>query len=92
MRDLVFSHLSYDPDKSLGVVTFNDAQRVAVQDAVDQFRYGHREYEEFFHEDRLDGFFVKNLENVQGDERDCMIFSVTYGKDAAGNLQSSSAR
>ncbi len=38
------------------------------------------------HEDRLDGFFVKNLENVQGDERDVMIFSVGYGRDEAGKL------
>ena len=32
------------------------------------------------------GLFVKNLENVQGDERDVMIFSVGYGKDAQGTL------
>ena len=35
-------------------------------------------------EDQPESFFVKNLENVQGDERDCIIFSVGYGRDAAG--------
>jgi len=35
----------------------------------------------FFHDGRLDGYFIKNLENVQGDERDIMIFSVGYGHD-----------
>ena len=35
----------------------------------------------FFKEDRLEGFFVKNLENVQGDERDVIFFSVGYGYD-----------
>ncbi len=83
---LVFEHMRVLPEKSLGVVTFNDAQRVAVQDAVDRYRYEHREFEDHFREDRLDGFFVKNLENVQGDERDCMIFSVTYGRDAVGKF------
>ena len=37
-------------------------------------------------EDRLDGFFVKNLENVQGDERDVIIFSVGYGPDEHGKF------
>ena len=83
---LVFAHMREFPEKSLGVVTFNDAQRMAVQDAIDRYRYEHREFEDHFREDRLDGFFVKNLENVQGDERDCMIFSITYGRDTAGKF------
>jgi very-short-patch-repair endonuclease len=86
VRQLVFDHMRDFPGKSLGVVTFNDAQRMAVQDAVDRHRYDHREFEDHFREDRLDGFFVKNLENVQGDERDCMIFSITYGRDVAGKF------
>ena len=44
------------------------------------------ELQGYFKEDRLEGFFIKNLENVQGDERDVMIFSVGYGKDASGKL------
>ena len=42
------------------------------------------EVDAFFADDRLDGFFIKNLENVQGDERDVMIFSVGYGRDENG--------
>ena len=37
-------------------------------------------YESFFSEDKPDPFFVKNLENVQGDERDTIFFSVGYAK------------
>jgi len=44
------------------------------------------EFEPYFDEDRGEEFFVKNLENVQGDERDVMFFSVGYGKDADGNV------
>ena len=40
----------------------------------------------WFTDDRLDGFFVKNLENVQGDERDIIIFSVGYGPDEHGKF------
>ena len=39
------------------------------------------EFDPFFKEDRFDGFFIKNLENVQGDERDVIFFSVGYGYD-----------
>ncbi len=40
-----------------------------------------------FSSDRLDGFFVKNLETVQGDERDVIILSVGYGRDENGKLR-----
>ena len=44
------------------------------------------DFEPFFKEDRLEGFFVKNLENVQGDERDVIFFSVGYGVDQQGQM------
>ena len=42
--------------------------------------------ESYFSESELEPVFVKNLESVQGDERDIMYFSITYGPDAAGNV------
>ena len=42
--------------------------------------------ERFFKSDRLEGFFVKNLETVQGDERDVIVLSVGYGRDEQGKI------
>jgi len=78
---LVFEHFQNYPKKTLGVVTFSIAQMETVEEAIERRLREQPEYEHFFKEDRLEGFFVKNLENVQGDERDVMIFSVGYGYD-----------
>jgi hypothetical protein len=58
----------------------------AVEDAIESRRRTQPEFEHFFKEDRLEGLFVKNLENVQGDERDIMIISVAYGYDSDGQM------
>jgi hypothetical protein len=58
----------------------------AVEEAIERRRQQQPEYEHFFKEDRLEGFFVKNLENVQGDERDTIIISVGYGRDQQGQM------
>jgi hypothetical protein len=84
VADLVFEHFKEYPKKTLGVVTFSIAQMEAVEDAIDRRLDLQPEFEQYFREDRLEGFFVKNLENVQGDERDVMIFSVGYGRDQQG--------
>jgi superfamily I DNA and/or RNA helicase len=86
VADLVFEHFQKYPKKTLGVVTFSIAQMDAVDDAVERRRREHPEYEHFFKEDRLEGFFVKNLENVQGDERDAIILSLGYGYDPQGQM------
>src|SRR5438270_10458542 len=86
--DLVLEHVETYPDQSLGVITFSEAQMVAVQTELDVRKRIRPELEPLLKEDRPDGegFFVKNLENVQGDERDVILFSVGYGPDQAGNL------
>lgn len=86
VANLVFDQFKKYPQKTVGVVTFSFAQMDAVQEALEQLRKKDPSYERFFKEDRLDGFFVKNLESVQGDERDVIIFSVGYGKDQRGEL------
>ncbi|MAW61397.1 MAG: DNA helicase [Planctomycetes bacterium] len=73
-------------DQSLGVVTFNSEQQSLIQDLLDQERASRPEIEWAFNEDRVEPVFVKNLETVQGDERDVILFSITYGPDAAGHL------
>ncbi|MFG0259634.1 MAG: AAA domain-containing protein, partial [Phycisphaerales bacterium JB041] len=68
---------------SVGVVTFNQPQQGLIEDLFDQARREHPEIEPFF-VGVEEPVFVKNLENVQGDERDTIIFSVGYGPDEAG--------
>jgi hypothetical protein len=86
IADLVFEHFQKYPKKTLGVVTFSIAQMDAVEEAIERRRGQQPEYEPLFKEDRLEGFFVKNLENVQGDERDVIILSLGYGYDPQGQI------
>ncbi|MEM3051598.1 MAG: DUF3320 domain-containing protein, partial [Candidatus Bathyarchaeia archaeon] len=86
VANLVFEHFQKYPNKTLGVITFSIAQMSAVEDAIEQRRRQQPEFEHFFKEDRLEGFFVKNLENAQGDERDVIIISLGYGYDQQGQI------
>ena len=86
VADLVFEHFKNYPKKTLGVVTFSIAQMDAVEEAIERRLKEQPDFEQFFKEDRLEGFFVKNLENVQGDERDVIFFSVGYGYDQQGQM------
>ncbi len=71
---------------TIGVVTFNAEQQGLIEDLLDAERRKDPGLEPFFSEVELEPVFVKNLESVQGDERDIMYFSVTYGPDLAGAL------
>jgi len=82
----VFEHFRNHPDKSLGVGTFSVRQRFAVEDAIEELRKQDPSLEEFFVEDREEHFFIKNLETIQGDERDVIFISVGYGKAPSGTL------
>ena len=84
VADLVFEHFMKYPKRSLGVVTFSEAQQNAVDAAIRQKRLQNPKFDKFFIEDAEEPFFIKNLENVQGDERDTIIFSIGYAKDNKG--------
>ncbi len=86
VASLVFEHLEKYPNRSLGVVTFSEAQKQAVDAEIGQLRLQNSKYEEFFSEDNENEIFVKNIENVQGDERDTIIFSIGYAKDKNGEM------
>jgi len=78
-----------DPDRastSIGIVTFNSQQQRHIEDLLDLARQRHPAIEAFFTDAVLEPVFVKNLENVQGDERDVMMFSICYGPDAGGHI------
>lgn len=82
----VFAHIKKYPNRTLGVITFGVVQELAIENAINKMRKAHPEYEEFFVEDKHEAFFVKSLENVQGDERDTIIFSIGYAKDPTGKM------
>ena len=71
---------------TLGVITFNAEQQSLILDLLDQIRREDSELEWFFADEREEPVIVKNLENIQGDERDVMLFSVTFGPDPAGKV------
>ncbi|BDH14357.1 DUF3320 domain-containing protein [Streptomyces hygroscopicus] len=87
VAERVIHHFSTRPHLTLGIVTLSKAQAEAVEDAVAEARKARPDLDEHFTEDRLGGFFVKNLETVQGDERDVIILSIGYGPDAQGKLR-----
>ena len=76
-----------DPDlskKSIGIVTFSSAQQKAVEDLMDEERRKRPHLEKYFGPEVREPVFIKNLENVQGDERDIIFFSIGYGPDQTG--------
>lgn len=89
VAERVLAHLQDESQPSVGVVAFSVAQSDAIRDELDLLRAEHPELEERFAEDSLAGVFVKNLESVQGDERDVMIFSIGYGRDEYGKFSMS---
>jgi hypothetical protein len=71
---------------TLGVVTFNQQQQVLIEDMLDDARHQDPDLEKHFSADAIEPVFVKNLENVQGDERDIILFSITFGPDSSGRV------
>jgi very-short-patch-repair endonuclease/preprotein translocase subunit Sec61beta len=71
---------------SFGVVTFSMPQQTLIQDLLDAARVEFPAIEGHFADSNLESVFVKNLENVQGDERDVMLFSICYGPDQDGRV------
>jgi DNA polymerase III delta prime subunit len=69
---------------TIGVVTFNSEQQTLLENLLDDERRKDPSIEPYFAEVELEPVFVKNLESVQGDERDIMYFSITYGPDPHG--------
>jgi very-short-patch-repair endonuclease len=83
---VVLQHAQTQPNTSLGVIAMGIKHARRVEAALERVRVDHPELDAFFSADRHERFFVKNLERVQGDERDAIILTVGYGKDAAGKL------
>lgn len=84
---LVKTHYDTNPKKSIGVIAFSMAQQKCIYEELEMFLFENPIYSKYINlDDNVDGFFIKNLETVQGDERDIIIISIGYGKDVDGNF------
>lgn len=82
----IMAHARHRASQSLGVATFSVAQRQAILKELELLRQASPATEVFFNREGNEPFFVKNLENIQGDERDVIFISVGYGRSAEGYL------
>lgn len=82
----VFEHFSKYPDKSLGVGTFNIKQQEAIQEEIEALLKVNPGFDLNSGNERGEHFFVKNLETIQGDERDVILLSVGFGFDSSKKL------
>ncbi|AJP73654.1 AAA domain-containing protein [Sphingomonas hengshuiensis] len=89
VRDLLFRETGL----SIGIVAFSEAQQTEIEDALETLAgedkaFAARLEAEYAREDdgQINGLFIKNLENVQGDERDVILLSICYAPDANGRM------
>jgi len=81
----LLARLEQGDTRSFGIVTFNQAQQGLIEDLLDVARREKPQLEPYF-TSVVEPVFIKNLENVQGDERDVILFSVGYGPDSEGRF------
>jgi len=86
--DLVLRHIEARPKESLGVIALGLKHSAAIDDALNGLRTTHAALDAFMAQDHNgEPFFIKNLERVQGDERDCIILSIGYGRGETGQVK-----
>jgi hypothetical protein len=85
----VWHHYIDYPEKSLGVVTFNTNQQKVITEEVEKIFKRHPDARANMSKHVKEPFIIRNLENIQGDERDVMFISIGYGYDSDGKLSKS---
>ena len=89
VADIVFDYLQKHEDRSLGIVALSAAQQEAIFQTLESRMKREPDLEVYRKDlsgDDPNGIFIKNLESVQGDERETIILSVGYGPDVNGNI------
>jgi len=94
VAEMVRTLLARQDGRTIGVVAFSEAQQGEIEEAFDELAESDRVFRKHLdaemereEEGEFLGLFVKNLENVQGDERDIVIISVCYGPDPRGKMR-----
>ncbi len=85
--ELILEHARQRPDESLGVIALGMKHADRISDQLRLIRRDRPDLDDFFVEGKSEPFFVKNLERVQGDERDAIIISVGYSRTADGRMR-----
>ena len=90
VADLVKKHSEARPDQSLGIAAVNKAQEELIRQKIEAMQSTSKDMRNFFsywevEQEGLNRPFIKNLANVQGDERDVIIISTAYGKENPGD-------
>ncbi len=86
ISEAVREHFRHRPEESLGVVAMSAEQRLQLERSIETFAKEDTLFQEWLEKDarRYESLFIKNLENVQGDERDVIFVSMTYGPQTPG--------
>jgi very-short-patch-repair endonuclease/DNA polymerase III delta prime subunit len=84
--DVIAFMRRHGTQRSLGVVAMSLAQQRCLEAQVDALRVTNPDLEPLFDPEGKDSFFIKNLETVQGDERDVILVSIGYGRDSRGQV------
>ena len=88
--DILSEQIRKDAETTIGIITFNERQMNCIMDIIDQRKITdpifESNYKNFEKNDNINDIFVKNIENVQGDERDIIIFSIGYAKNSDGKF------
>jgi very-short-patch-repair endonuclease len=84
--ELILEHARVRPEQSLGVIAMGIKHADRIRELLRRTRPDFPELDPFFDESATEPFFVKNLERVQGDERDGIILSIGYGKTPDGRM------
>ncbi len=86
--DLILEHMEKFPDRSLGVAVLNLRQATRVEELFEEKASGNSVVIEFLNrwQETPEYFFIKNLENVQGDERDDILIATVFGKNSEGKV------
>jgi len=86
VAEAVMQHARTNPNQTLLVATFSQKQRDVIENHLVNLQKADPSCEQFFNDSNEEPFVIKNLENVQGDERDVVLISVGYGRDLQGKL------
>lgn len=87
VAERVHFHCKQHPERSIGVVAFSETQAMLIESLIQKEAATSPNIRIKMTDDRLTGIFIKNLETVQGDERDTVIFSIGFGNDELGKFE-----
>ena len=93
VRELLQQNVKMKTPNSIGIVAFSEAQQDEIEQALNRLAQSDRDFRALLDaelerevDSQFVGLLVKNLENIQGDERDIIILSICYGTNKAGKM------